>query len=139
MTHLAFSGVFDLYPGVKFIIHHCGAMVPFFSERIAGCYDYAEVFFKTKYTRRLRKPLLDCLRMFYGDTAIHGYTPGLMCDYEFFGAKHILFATDMPHDSQGGDRYIRDTIAGVKRVKISNSEKKKIFKENAQRILRLPV
>jgi predicted TIM-barrel fold metal-dependent hydrolase len=77
--------------------------------------------------------------MFYGDTAIHGYTPGLMCDYEFFGAKHILFATDMPHDSQGGDRYIRDTIAGVKCMKISNSEGNKIFKKNAQRIPRLPV
>ena len=139
MTHLIFSGVFDLYPDLKFIIHHCGAMVPFFSERIAGCYDYAEVFFKTKYTRRIRKPIMDYFRMFYGDTAIHGYTPGLMCGYAFFGAEHILFATDMPHDSQGGDRYIRDTIAGVERMEIPESEREKIFEENARQMLRLPV
>ncbi|MEE9418129.1 MAG: amidohydrolase family protein [Desulfatiglandaceae bacterium] len=139
MTRLVFSGVFDLYPDLKFIIHHCGAMVPFFSERIDGCYDYAEVFFKTKYTRRLRKPIMDYFRMFYGDTAIHGYTPGLMCGYAFFGAAHILFATDMPHDSQGGDRYIRDTIAGVERMEIPQSEREKILEENARQMLRLPV
>ncbi|MFH1122953.1 MAG: amidohydrolase family protein [Pseudomonadota bacterium] len=139
MTRLAFSGIFDRYPDLKIVIHHCGAMIPFFSERIDGCYDYAEVFFKTKYTRKLRKPILDYFRMFYGDTAIHGYTPGLMCGYDFFGADHILFATDMPHDSQGGVKYIRDTIAGVERMSISESEKEQIFRENARRIFRLPV
>ncbi|MBU2497362.1 MAG: amidohydrolase [Proteobacteria bacterium] len=139
MTRLAFSGIFDRYPDLKIVIHHCGAMIPFFSERISGCYDYAEVFFKTKYTRKLRKPILDYFRMFYGDTAIHGYTPGLMCGYDFFGADHILFATDMPHDSQGGVKYIRDTIAGVERMSISESEKEQIFRENARRIFRLPV
>ena len=139
MIRLIFSGVFDHYPEVKFIIHHCGAMVPFFCERIVGCYDYAEVFFKTKYTTRLKKPLKDYLKMFYGDTAIHGHTPGLMCGYAFFGAEHILFATDMPHDSQGGERYIRDTIAGVEGMDIPNIEKKKIFESNARKIFRLPV
>ncbi|MGD8982787.1 MAG: amidohydrolase family protein [Desulfobacteraceae bacterium] len=139
MTRLVFSGVFDRYPDLKFVIHHCGAMVPFFSERIEGCYDYAEVFFKTKYLRRLRRPLMDYYRMFYGDTAIHGYTPGLMCGHDFFGADHILFATDMPHDSLGGNRYIRDTIAGVEGMDISESEKEMIFEDNARRLMRLPV
>ena len=139
MTRLVFSGVFDRFPDLKIVIHHCGAMVPFFSDRIDGCYDYAEVFFKTKYTRRLRKPLMDYFRMFYGDTAIHGYTPGLMCGHDFFGARHILFATDMPHDSLGGVKYIRDTIAGVERMDISDSEKEMIFEGNARRLMRLPI
>jgi predicted TIM-barrel fold metal-dependent hydrolase len=139
MTRLVFSGVFDRYSDLKIVIHHCGAMVPFFSDRIDGCYDYAEVFFKTKYLRHLRKPLMDYFRMFYGDTAIHGYTPGLMCGYDFFGAEHILFATDMPHDSLGGVKYIRDTIAGVERMDISESEKRMIFEGNARRLMRLPL
>ncbi len=139
MLRLVFNGVFDLYPQIKFVIHHSGAMVPFFSERIVGCYDYAEVVFKTKYLRKLRKPLRDYLKMFYGDTAIHGFTPGLMCAHAFFGADHMLFATDMPHDSQGGQRYIRDTIAGVEQMDIPEQEKGNIFSENARRLLRLPV
>ena len=51
MTYLVFSGVFDFYLDVKFIIYYCGVMVFFFLECIAGCYDYVEVFFKIKYIR----------------------------------------------------------------------------------------
>ena len=29
MARLVFGGVFDKYPNLKFIIHHCGAMIPF--------------------------------------------------------------------------------------------------------------
>ena len=139
MIRLILAGVFDHYPRLKFVIHHCGAMIPFFSERITGCYDYAEAFFKTKYTKRLRNNLRDYLKMFYVDTAIHGFTPGLMCGYAFFGVDHILFATDMPHDSEGGERYIRDTITSVNRMDISEMDKKKIFFGNARELLRLPV
>jgi len=139
MARLVLGGVLDAYPGLRIIIHHCGAMIPFFSERMDSCYDYAEVFFKTRYTRRLRKPLKDYFRMFYADTAIHGNPPGLMCGYDFFGPDHLLFATDMPHDSQGGDRNIRDTLAGVEAMAISEEERQRIFAGNARGIMRLPV
>jgi len=139
MARLVFSGVLDAFPELRLIIHHCGAMIPFFAERIDSCYDYAEMYFKTKYTRRLKKPLKDYFRMFYTDTAIHGNPPALMCGYDFFGPNHLLFATDMPHDSQGGDRNIRDTIAGVEAMTIPDDEKRKIFAENARSIMRLPV
>ena len=39
MTRLVFSGVMEKYPKLKIIIHHCGAMVPFFSERITNHYN----------------------------------------------------------------------------------------------------
>ena len=42
--------------------------------------------------------------MFYCDTAIQGNTPALMCAYEFFGADHMVFATDTPYDNQLGER-----------------------------------
>jgi predicted TIM-barrel fold metal-dependent hydrolase len=139
MARMVFSGVLDAYPELKFIIHHCGAMIPFFAERIDSCYTYAEVYFKTRYSRRLRKPIKDYFRMFYADTALHGNPPALMCGYDFYGADHILFATDMPHDSQGGDRNIRDTIAGVEKMAISEDERRLIFEDNARRLMRLPI
>jgi len=138
MLRLVFSGVFDDYPGLKFIIHHCGAMIPFFSERITGCYDYAEAVFKTKYRKPLRKDLTDYLKMFYVDTVI-GFTPALMCGYAFFGADHILFATDMPHDNEGGERYIRDTIISVNGMDVPEPDKQKIFCDNARQLLQLPM
>ncbi len=34
MARLVFSGVLEKYPSLKFITHHCGAMLPFFSKRV---------------------------------------------------------------------------------------------------------
>lgn len=34
MTRLVFSGVLERYPNLKFITHHCGAMVPYLHQRL---------------------------------------------------------------------------------------------------------
>ena len=34
MTHMIFSGFLDKLPGIKLLVHHMGAMVPFFESRI---------------------------------------------------------------------------------------------------------
>jgi aminocarboxymuconate-semialdehyde decarboxylase len=62
-----------------------------------------------------------------------------MCGYAFFGAEHLLFGTDMPYDSEFGDRYTRQTIRSIEQMDISDLEKKKIFEDNARRLLRLPI
>lgn len=139
MTRLVFSGVFDKYPNLKFVTHHAGAMVPFFAQRIAGYWDYVETRLKRNYKAGLRRPLVDYFRLFYNDTAIYGNTPGLMCAYSFFGAEHLLFGTDIPYDSQNGNRYIRDTIAAIDQMDISPEDKKKIYEDNARSLFQLPV
>ena len=139
MTRLVFSGVLERYPNLKFVTHHCGAMIPFFEQRIVGCYDDAEMRRNDKSKVGLTKHLLEYFRMFYADTAVQGSTPALMCGYAFFGADHLLFGTDMPHDSQLGDRNIRETIRSIEEMDIPASDKKKVFEDNARQLLRLPV
>src|SRR5438309_25933 len=34
MTSLIFGGVLDRFPGLSFITHHAGALIPFFEQRI---------------------------------------------------------------------------------------------------------
>lgn len=124
MCRLVFSAVFEKYPNIKFITHHCGAMLPFFAPRI-GLY------------RRdwLSKVPIEYFQMFYGDTALHGSLPALKCGYDFFGADHIVFGTDMPYI---GIEVISQTISNIESMDISDSDKKKIFQGNANRLLRLP-
>ena len=62
-----------------------------------------------------------------------------MCGYAFFGADHMVFATDMPYDPELGDIYVRETIHAVEGMDIPNSEKKMIFEDNARELMRLPV
>ncbi len=137
MTRLVFSGVFDRHPDLKIITHHCGGMVPYFEQRIIGAYDHAEKLRGAGYVKGLTKAPIEYFRMFYNDTAIYGNTSGLMCAYAFCGADHLVFGTDMPYDSELGDRYTRQTIESVEGMNISDLEKEKIFVGNARRLLRL--
>lgn len=72
---------FRKYPGLKVIVHHAGAMVPYFSQRIKyiqGPADYAD------------------FQKFYVDTAILGNPKALELAVDFFGSDHVLFGTDSP-------------------------------------------
>jgi predicted TIM-barrel fold metal-dependent hydrolase len=138
MTRLVFSGTLERYPNLKFITHHCGGMVPYLEQRMIGAYDHAEMLRGAKYKQGLSKAPIDYFKMFYYDTALYGSTAALMCGYAFCGADHMLFATDMPYDSELGDRYIRQTIRSIEEMDIGESEKKKIFQDNARSLLRLP-
>lgn len=139
MTRLIFSGIFEKYPTIKFVTHHCGGMVPYFEGRVKGAYDMLEMRYPGNPKQGLTKSPLDYYRMFYADTAINGSIPGLMCGYAFFGPEHILFGTDMPFDSQLGFRLVRETIEGIEQMDIPDSHKKMIFEDNARKLFRLPI
>ncbi len=138
MMRLVFSGVLERYPNLKIITHHCGAMVPYFEQRIVIIHDSAERRGEG-YKRGLTRAPIEYFKMFYNDTALYGSTPALMCGYAFFGADKLLFGTDMPMDNQFGARYVRETIRSVEQMDIPGLEKKKIFEDNARQLLRLPV
>lgn len=136
MTRLVFSGVMEKYSKLKIITHHFGGMVSYLEKRIDGLYDFHETLIGKNYTQNLTKRPIEYYRMFYCDTS-YGSTPGLMCVKSFFGADHILFGTDMPYDSEVGNRKIRETIKSIEQMDIPEFDKKKIFEENARRLLRL--
>ena len=136
MTRLIFSGILEKWPNLKVITHHCGGMVPFYKRRIETLYDIPSK--GQNYKSNITKAPIEYYKMFYNDTAIYGHTPGLMCGYDFFGADHLLFGTDMPlGDSHGGTTGTRETIESIERMDITDSEKNKIFKDNARELLRL--
>ena len=139
LTRLVFSGILEQYPNLKIIAHHAGGMVPFVSHRIMSSYDRAEMRENDNSKRGLTRAPIEYFKMFYCDTAINGNTAGLMCAYSFFGADHMMFGTDMPFDSQLGERNTRETIASIERMDIPETDKQKIFVENARKLLRLPV
>ena len=84
------------------------------------------------------KPVVDYYRMLYDDTALQGNTTALMCGYDFFGADHMLFGTDMPFDAELGVWVIRETIESIERMAITDAERKQIFEDNARELLCLP-
>ena len=138
MARLAFGGVLERYPALKIITHHAGGMVPFFHKRIELSWDFnVRRMGYQQDGQTLTRPPLDYYRSFYCDTAIQGNTAALMCAYEFFGADHMVFATDSPYDDELGERVYRETIPAVEAMPISADDKQKIFEGNARRLFLL--
>jgi aminocarboxymuconate-semialdehyde decarboxylase len=135
MARLVCSGVLEKHPTLKFITHHCGAAIPFFGNRLAAWFrDFSKI-----EPGVLSKPPDQYFRMFYGDTALNGSTAALMCGFAFFGADHIVFATDMPYGGKQGDLPIKETIRAVNEMSISDADKDKIFGDNAKELLHLSI
>ncbi len=132
MARMVMSGVFEKVPNLKMVIHHCGAMIPFFAGRIGlGVPQPGE-------NAPLTKPPVEYYKQFYGDTVLGGNTPALMCGYAFFGADHMVFASDYPYPvGPKCDVALGGVIQSVERMSILEEEKTKIFSTNARKLLKI--
>lgn len=81
MLQLVQADVFNKYPNLKIIVHHAGAMVPFFAGRIDHILD-------AEHAADFKK--------FYVDTAILGNPAALKLALDYYGTDHVLFGTDAP-------------------------------------------
>jgi uncharacterized protein len=142
MSRLIFSGHLDRYPNLRILTHHAGGMVPHFAGRIGPGLDQFGARTPEEdlsgVSRRLTKRPFDYYKMFFGDTALFGAEHALRCAIEFFGVDHILFGTDMPFDPEKGPMFIRETIANLDALGLSNEDRAKIDEGNARQVLRIP-
>ncbi len=141
MASMVFSGMLERLPDLRLITHHCGGMLPYFSGRAETLWAQlgsrsadgsdAEVL------KRLSKPPIEYFKMFYGDTVLGGSASALRCGLDFFGADHVVFASDCPFDPEGGPMFIREGIRSVESLGLSDEDREKIYLGNALRLMRM--
>ena len=140
MTRLIYSGIFDELPGLKIVSHHMGGMIPYFESKIK--LGFRQIFFggpernPSAVDAGLKKNPLDYYKMLYADTALGEVAP-TRCGHAFFGTGKSVFATDAPFDSEHGRGLMRNTIAAVNALEISQADKDAIFSGNAKKLLKL--
>jgi predicted TIM-barrel fold metal-dependent hydrolase len=138
MARLVFSGVFDRHPDIKIVTHHLGGFVPYASERIREGYDKL---LKAAHARKeplaLQKHPYEYFHDFYADTITIGSVPALRCGIDFFGVDRVMFATDMPFDTQGGQKYVEVALRAMEQIDLSAEEKARIYEHNARRVFGL--
>src|SRR5512136_1283897 len=120
---LIFGGIIDRFPSLKIVTHHLGAMFPYFSRRV-------EQNFRKFLKDELPRPISEYWANIYGDTAMDGTDPAYPCGYAFFGPDRIVFGTDFPYGLEEGEDFIRENLAGVERMVITEEDRKKILGEN---------
>ena len=119
MLQLVQSDIFVQYPNLKILVHHAGAMVPFFSGRIEHILDseHAQMFKK-----------------FYVDTAILGNSPALQLAIDYYGIDHVLFGTDAPFAvmPSGANDLVSQAIDYLK---LSPEESTMIYYQNYRKLV----
>jgi len=138
MTRLVYGGIMERFPEIKIVTHHCGGLIPYLAGRI----DWNDDFNEMRMGHRdiyLKDKAINYYRRFFYDTAVNGHTPALVCGKAFAGVDQMVFGTDLPFDNQNGLRLIRDTIESVEAMELSDEEKKKIYRDNVIRLMRLPL
>jgi len=120
MYQIVKAGYFEKYPNLKIIVHHAGAMVPFFTERIRRTMSEQEY--------------LD-FKKFYVDTAILGNTKALELALDFYGKDHIVFGTDAPFAvmPNGATTEIMNAIDGMN---VSAEIKSDIYRNNILKLIK---
>jgi aminocarboxymuconate-semialdehyde decarboxylase len=133
MARLVFSGMMEEFPDLNIVVHHMGAMVPHFSERIKGFYD--STYFPRANFIPLKKGPLEYFGRFYGDSVLNGSVHAFECGYKFFGPEHIVFATDYPFGPNQGEEWMAGALHQIKSVDLPQNEKDLILAGNVQRII----
>lgn len=122
------NGVFDRHPKLQVILGHLGEHIPFDMWRINHWFE------------DIKKPLgLSCkktIREYFEQnlwitTSGHFSTSTLQFCLGEVGADRILFSIDYPFESFG------DACDWYDDVKMNNSDKKKIGRDNAKKLLKL--
>jgi aminocarboxymuconate-semialdehyde decarboxylase len=135
MVRMVFAGLFDRFPQLKIVTHHLGGMIPYYDGRVGpglqvlGARTSDEDY--SKILPSLRRPHMDYLRDFYADTALFGGgVHAVRCGLEFFGAEHVVFATDTPLGPIG------PTIETIRKLDIPDVDRRKILSGNAGRLVK---
>src|SRR5215472_6157856 len=141
LARLVFSGIMDRYPDLKVIAHHLGGVIPYLEGRVGHSFDQLGVRTSDEdyslVLKSLKKRPYDYFKDFYGDTAVEGARAATICGLDFFGADHVLFASDCPFDKEKGVGYIRATVKVLDSIALANPEREKICWRNAVKLFGL--
>lgn len=132
MMRLILTGLFDRHPGIKIITHHMGGLIPFHYVRLERAL-LRESMKKSQVepesrVQHLRRPPLQYLKNFYGDTAMHGAVEPVELGISFFGENRVVFGTDYPFGT------IQSGVDMISQLDCSDTVKRKVALENIKRI-----
>jgi 6-methylsalicylate decarboxylase len=125
IINMLFSGIFEKYNRIRFIVPHAGGVIPYLAGRI----DLYPLMMP-KLMENIPKGALYYLKNLYYDVAMSTSKPTLRCLNEFVSADKILMGTDYPFVSENGIDQILDSLE--KYPNFSNEELELIKYKNME-------
>ena len=123
------SGAFDRFPKLRMVLGHGGEALPFWLSRI----DYFSRVRPNnpKGTQLKRKPSEYMKENIYVTTSGMAWSPVITFLQSVLGVERVLYAMDYPY------QYEPDEVIATDSVPISQSDKKKLFQTNAEKVFAL--
>lgn len=126
MMRLIFSGIFDRFPRLQFILGHLGEGLPFIKKRIDWAYE--RPFDPSVRPKISKKPSEYLKSNVYITTSGNYYEPAFYCAREAFGIDRILLGTDFPYEDS------EECIRFIESLALTEQEKGQIYSGNAFRL-----
>jgi aminocarboxymuconate-semialdehyde decarboxylase len=125
VARMCYSGMFEDFTNIRWIIGHLGGAVPYLMERMDnGFRDFAECREKID-----KLPSVYLKQLYYDTVSFSPYTLKMVRD--MFGADHMIMGSDYPHLLGSIDR----AVSSIEGLQITEQEKEQIFSGNALSIL----
>jgi predicted TIM-barrel fold metal-dependent hydrolase len=135
-TRLIAGGIFDRYPNLKIVMAHFGGGIAAVKDRLVG---------KGYRFGTLKKPFGEYFEMVYFDMAgFEGGVVALNCALQGIRPERLVFASDYPQDFTGvntdtgkGMRELKNYIATIRGLPLSETSKEAVLGGTAARLLKL--
>ena len=128
VSDMVISGMIDLYPNIRWIIPHGGALLPSLVDRLIGMTPLLQM----KSSRKLPDIRATFAGLYY-DVAGFAVPNQLLGLLQMTGVDHILYGSDYPYAFTS---FIEGEKAKLASTEILTAEqKRKIFAENAEQLL----
>ena len=117
---LVLSGTLERHPDLKIIMSHTGGGLPYQSGRMD----------KNTKAAKLPRPASEYLRRMYTDT-VSPHSAGIRFAIDYYGIDRVMYGTDYPCWDPAA------CLALIDEIDLPESDKQKLFYDNARRILGL--
>jgi len=125
VARMCYSGMFEEFTNIRWIIGHLGGAVPYLMERMDnGFRDFAECREKIE-----KLPSVYLKQLYYDTVSFSPYTLKMVRD--MVGADHMVMGSDYPHLLGSIDR----AVSSIEGLQVTEQEKEEIFSGNALSIL----
>ena len=123
---IVFSGVFDAYPRLRFILGHLGEGLPFWIDRLEDHTHYGVQ------KRGLKRKPSEYLTENLAVTCSGNWSvPAFICTVMALGIDNVMFSVDWPYESN------KNAMEFLRRVPLSPPDLEKFAHGNAERLLKL--
>lgn len=132
ILRIVFSGVFDRFPKLRMVAGHLGEGLPywlfridFMHQRLTSNNRYANV------PKLQKRPSEYLKENFYVTTSGMAWQPPILYAQSVLGVDRVLYAMDYPY------QFVPDEVKVTDDLPISDSDKKKLYQTNAEKVFGL--